>query len=189
MANLKLQSEELKQLIQQLKTEKDYQFLGYNLNLGSGEFSDTFEKEPNVMETYAVTILLRHYLQGTPLVMGGKLIKFEELPGGHSYRKAFGERAISPITQNFGCYPQGLVDAAKRLGGKQLGFGDASVDIPTIGEISLVYVLWAEGEFPSSANVLFYESANSHLPTEDLAVLGELTSHRLLKAHNCHVTE
>jgi hypothetical protein len=47
-----------------------------------------------------------------------------------------------------------------------------------------VYILWAEAEFPASTTVLFDQSANSYLPTEDLGVLAELTSSRLVKAKN-----
>jgi hypothetical protein len=45
-----------------------------------------------------------------------------------------------------------------------------------------LYVLWLKEEFPASLTVLYDESASKYLPTEDLAVLTELTSSRLIKA-------
>ncbi len=184
MTALNLQKEELEKLGKHLEVEGAYQFLGYNLNLKTGEFTDLLEKEANAVEMYIVTVLLRHYLQAAPVATQGKLVKFEELPGGHSYGKAFNERAITPIEEGFGKNPADLIEAARRIGGKQSSFGDASVEVPTLKGIPLIFVLWQgeEGEFPAAANVLFYESASSYLPTEDLAVLGELVSHRLLKA-------
>jgi len=44
--------------------------------------------------------------------------------------------------------------------------------------------LWEKGEFPASANVLFDESASHFLPTEDLAVLAEITTSRLKEAQS-----
>ncbi len=68
------------------------------------------------------------------------------------------------------------------LGGLALNYGDCSIQIPALEGIPIVYILWVESEFPASATVLFDQSANSYLPTEDLAVLTELTSSRLIKA-------
>jgi hypothetical protein len=77
--------------------------------------------------------------------------------------------------------PADLLEAGKVLGGMPLKYGDCSIEIPTIEGIPIVYVLWAETEFPASTTVLFDQSANSYLPTEDLAVLAELTSNRLIR--------
>ena len=67
------------------------------------------------------------------------------------------------------------------LGGKALSFGDSSVEIPTLTGIPIIFIVWAEGEFPASATVLFDESASRYFPTEDLAVLAELTASRLVR--------
>ncbi len=75
-----------------------------------------------------------------------------------------------------------MLDAGKILGGTPLKYGDCSIRIPVIEGIPIVYILWAETEFPASTTVLFDQSANSYLPTEDLAVLAELTTSRLIKA-------
>jgi hypothetical protein len=45
-----------------------------------------------------------------------------------------------------------------------------------------VYIVWKADEFSATASVLFDQSASEYLPTEDLAVLGELTTARLRKA-------
>jgi hypothetical protein len=52
------------------------------------------------------------------------------------------------------------------------------VEIPVL-EIPIVYILWRTSEFPASATTLFDASASHYLPTEDLAVLAELTTIRL----------
>ncbi len=75
-----------------------------------------------------------------------------------------------------------MLNAGKILGGTPLKYGDCSIRIPVIEGIPIVYILWAETEFPAYTTVLFDQSANSYLPTEDLAVLAELTTIRLIKA-------
>ncbi len=177
--------DELEKLSRILNVKGNYEFLGYSLNLETGELSDLLEKDAsNAVDMFVITVLLRHYLQAAPVAQQGRLVKFEDLPGGQSYGKAFAQRAMQPIVEGFGKNPHALVDAGQRLGGKQSRFGDVSVEVETLRGIPLVYVLWEESEFPATATVLFYESASSYLPTEDLAILGELISHRLLKARS-----
>jgi hypothetical protein len=59
-----------------------------------------------------------------------------------------------------------------------------AVEIPALEGILIVYIIWASSEFPTSANLLFDESASCFLDTESLSSLGELTTHRLLKAQS-----
>jgi hypothetical protein len=188
LVKVNLQSNELEKLSKLLNSEEKCQFLGYSLNVKTAKLEDLLAKTPcSAMEIFIVTTLLRHYLEASPITELGKLVKFEDLPGGHSYGKAFTNRAIAPIVEGFGRNPVQLIQAAKRLGGTQLPYGDASVEIPTLRSIPLVYILWEEMEFPASANVLFYSSSSVYLPTEDLAILGELVSHRLLKTRTENV--
>ena len=60
-------------------------------------------------------------------------------------------------------------------------YGDASVEIMALKGIPLTYVVWGAEDFPASASLLFDETASHYLPTEDLAVLGEVTSIRLME--------
>jgi len=112
----------------------------------------------------------------------GKLVKFKDLPGGYAYEGAFIKRAIQPVEYVFGESIESLVKAAELLGGFKLEFGDTSVQITTLKNIPLTYILYGTGEFPASSNILYDESASYYLPTEDLAVLGEITTMRLIEA-------
>jgi hypothetical protein len=188
MAKLNLQTEQLKKIRQLTKVEKarSYQFLGYSLDLETGEFLDLFEKGVvhNEWVLQNLTTLLIHYSLAKETPKSGKLVKFRNLPGGYSYEHAFIQRAVNPIAQVFGNSQTQLVEAAKLLRGRRVDFGDLSVEIPALEGIPLIYILWSEHEFPASANLLFDESASCFLDTESLAVLGELTTQRLLKAHS-----
>jgi hypothetical protein len=163
-----------------------YQFLGYSLDLETSELHDLLEKEI-VCSEWGIQImnaLLVNYSLANEIPKSGKLVKFKDLPGGYAYEHAFIERAVKPIAQVFGNSADEFVEAARLLGGKPLDYGDLSVEIPALEGIPIVYILWAAQEFPASANVLFDESASCFLDTEGLAGLGELATHRMLKAQS-----
>jgi hypothetical protein len=161
--------------------KKRLEFLGYEVDLETGETIDHLRKEAicNEGTLQLLVVLLRHYSAANPVRRIEKLVKFRDLPGGHAYDAAFVERVVKPIERTFGCKAATLVEAAKPLGGTELGYGDCSVEIPALKGIPIVYILWGRDEFPASATALFDESASSYLPTEDIAVLGELTTQRL----------
>jgi len=187
LVKLNLKPDELAKLRELTCSSKDrkYLFLGFSLDLNTAEVGDLLSISDDVSEAGAevLTILLSHYSQSKQVPATGKLIKFRDLPGGHAYEVAFIHRAIEPIGEAFGKEPAGLIKSAKVLGGKSLDLGDASVEIAALEGLPITYILWASGEFEASATVLFDESASSLLPTEDLAVLGELTTYRLKKAN------
>jgi hypothetical protein len=159
-----------------------YDFLGFTLNLKKGTITDQLGST-NFSEGHVqiLATLLSHYAQANPTQTEGKLVKFKDLPGGYSYEQAFIQRAIQPIADYFGKKPKKLIEAAKKLGGKDLDFADVSFEISALKGIPLRYILWGSEEFESSANILFDQTASNYLPTEDLAVLGELTTGRLIQ--------
>jgi hypothetical protein len=156
------------------------ELLGYIVDLDSGNVYDQLKqgKLCSEKDTENLHILFTHYCAAESAKRTGKLVKFRDLPGGCAYEKAFIQRVTQPIAAIFGDNPEALVEAAKLLNGVALTYGDASVEIPVL-EIPIVYILWKTEEFPAAANTLFDESASHYLPTEDLAVLAELTTIRL----------
>jgi hypothetical protein len=188
LTKLNLQEEQLKKIKQLTKVGEDntYHFLGYTLNLETNQFYDSLEKGTvhNDWGVQSMTALLAHYSLANETAKTGKLVKFKDLPGGYAYEHAFTQRAVDPIAQAFGNNPAELEEAAKLFGGKRVNYGDMSVEIPALEGIAIVYVLWVTPEFPVSANLLFDESSSCFLDTEALSGLGELTTHRLLKAQS-----
>jgi hypothetical protein len=188
MKKLKLREEQLKKIKQLAKIGENNtcQFLGYSLDLETKQLHDLLQKNPTTNDWLLqnITVLLAHYSLANEVANTGKLIKFKDLPGGYAYEHAFSQRAIDPIAKAFGNASAELGEAAKLFGGKQLNYGDFSVEIPALEGIPIVYILWATPEFPATANLLFDESASNFLDTETLSCLGELTTHRLLKAQS-----
>jgi hypothetical protein len=164
-----------------------YDFLGFTLNVDQCTIKDNlFPSQDNLNPNaaYMITTLLAHYSTASLTPPTGRQVKFRDLPGGYAYEGAFVKRAIQPIAEAFGENSYELCRAGKILGGRLLGFGDASIEVPALKGISLTYIVWGKEEYPGSANILYDESACKFLPTEDLAVLGEITSERLISATN-----
>jgi hypothetical protein len=184
MTNLNLPPQTLQKLKTQLNPPNNtYTFLGYTINLQTGHLTDNLNqinfKEFSIA---VIPVLLNHYAEGNTTTLTGSLVKYKDLPGGHAYEGAFIHRAIEPIAKNFGDKPEQLLKAAELLGGKPSSLGDASFVVEALKGIPLTFILWRAEEFPAEASILYDESASSYLPTEDLAVLGELATVRLLFA-------
>jgi hypothetical protein len=191
MIKLNLSSQTIEKLKQLFDVKEDgtCEFLGFRLDLEKSNINDQVNPQAlNRLTKWHVQLLatlLSHYSRANSKSLTGLLIKFKDLPGGYSYEGAFNKRAINPIAEFFGEKPAELPEAGKVLGGIQLSHGDASVEITALKGIPLTYILWGSEEFPSSARILYDQSASNYLPTEDLAVLGELTTGRLIEAQRC----
>jgi hypothetical protein len=164
-----------------------FRFLGFSLNLQTGEFTDDLQKgisDPEVSNPtmhHQITELLDEYSRATKKPLAGKQVKFREFPGGIAYENAFNRKAVDPVAKAFGC-SEAFLNAALLLGGKPLDIGQASVEILAFNHVPITYILWLDDDFPASANVLFDETANIYLNAEGLANLTELTTWRLLLA-------
>jgi hypothetical protein len=184
MIKLNLNGETLTKL-QHLTGTSSYDFLGFTLDLRDGTLTDNLSKLEQTLSEWTIqilTVLLSHYAAASPIAQTGKLLKFKDIPGGYAYEEAFTKRAIEPVADCFGENPDELPKAARVFGGTQLEIGDASAQIPALKGILLTYILWGTDEFTASANILYDASASNYLPTEDLAVLGEITTLRLIEA-------
>jgi len=127
-------------------------------------------------------ILILHYLtlaKGT--VTTNKLIAFRELPGGNIYYPTFFKRTMKPLSDHFGKEPALLVNAGKRLGGHQADCGDTSVTINAFSRVPITLVLWhGDEEFTPQLNLLFDSTISDYLDTEDVTVLCETITWRLV---------
>jgi hypothetical protein len=172
--------------LQKLTGTTFYNFLGFALDLEKGEIKDNLGsgavKNFSEWTTQLLSTLLTHYSIAKQTPVTGNLIKYRDIPGGYAYESAFQKRAVQPIAQTFSQEPENLPKAAQLLGGIQCSLGDASAEIYALVGIPLTFILWVAEDLPASAAILYDSSASNYLPTEDLAVLGELTTLRLIEA-------
>jgi hypothetical protein len=128
-------------------------------------------------------ILLLHYLiraDGSP--MTGKWVGYKDIPGGLLYASVFARRVTDPLVRRFGRSAKGFKEAGIRLRGETAGVGDASFILKAFPFIPIQYVLWeGDDEFPPAAQLLFDASVDHYLSLEDIVVLGQITTGRLIQ--------
>lgn len=128
-------------------------------------------------------LLILHYLilaKGTP--PANRLITFRELPEGSVYFPTFTDRTTKPLLNYFGQCPERLLDIAGRLGGRKADYGDVAVTIDAFGCVPITIVLWrGDEELSPQGNIVFDATISDYLPTEDITVLCETITWRLIR--------
>jgi hypothetical protein len=127
-------------------------------------------------------ILLLHYLiraDGYPPT--GKWVAYKDIPGGLLYAGVFARRVTEPLERRFGKSARSFKDAGIRSGGESVEIGDVSFVFHAFPCVPLQYVLWeGDEEFPPSVQLLFDASVDHYLTLEDMVVLGQVTTGRLI---------
>ncbi len=128
-------------------------------------------------------LLIIHYFisaKGTPAA--GRPINFRELPEGNIYSPTFNQRTIRPLLNNFAAEPDRLVEISKMFGGKRADYGDTAVTINAFERVPITIVLWlGDDELAPQGNILFDATVSDYLPTEDITVLCETITWKLIR--------
>ncbi|MGQ9546429.1 MAG: DUF3786 domain-containing protein [Dehalococcoidia bacterium] len=128
-------------------------------------------------------ILILHYFtlaKGT--LATGRLITYRQIPGGINYFPAFSQRAITPFVNRFAKEPEQLTKAAAKLGGHKGDYGDVSVVINALPRVPVTFVLWTgDAEVAANGSILFDANISDYLSTEDVAVLSETITWKLVR--------
>ena len=151
----------------------------YQITLPNIEISltDSEEKVP-----IRDKVLILHYLTSAKdNIAANKLITYRELPEGSNYSPTFSKRTIKPLVHHFGQEPQRLIDAAEKLGGHKADYGDVAVTINAFSQVPITLVLWqGDTEFAPEGNIIFDATISDYLSTEDITVLCETITWRLI---------
>ena len=127
-------------------------------------------------------ILLLHYLiraDGNPLT--GKWVAYKDIPGGLLYGGVFARRVTEPLQRRFGNSAKSFRETGLQSGGEPVEIGDGSFILHAFPRVPLQYVLWeGDEEFPPSVQLLFDASIDHYLSLEDMVVLGQVMTGRLI---------
>lgn len=131
-----------------------------------------------------LAILTLHYLNNSDgRQPTGNLKHFREFKDGLFYEPAFNRRTKEILIGVFGDNPELMIEAGKKLKGKILTSGDASVELGYFPCLPITCILWrGDEDFPPEAAVLFDETAHIYFSAEDMAVAGQMAVLELLKA-------
>src|SRR4030042_5657865 len=174
------------------KAGADYQKGEEGENITIHFFSDPYHIRFPLIEFYSPSkkvvslvnrILLLHYLiraDGNPLA--GKWVCYKDIPGGLLYAGVFARRVTEPLQRKFGRSARLFQEVGTKSGGEPAGIGDSSFILKAFPCVPLQYILWeGDDEFPQSAQLLFDASVDHYLTLEDIVVLGQVTTGRLIQ--------
>jgi len=150
----------------------------YDIQFPQMEFSSPTKKTVSRV----ARILFLHYLMradGSPLT--GKWVGYKDIPGGLLYASVFARRVTEPLVRKFGKSAEGFKEIGVKLGGIPAEVGDASFILEIFSCIPFQYVLWeGDEEFPPTVQLLFDASVDHYLSLEDIVVLGQMATGRLI---------
>jgi hypothetical protein len=67
------------------------------------------------------------------------------------------------------------------LGGHKAEHGDESFVLAALPRVPMTYILWkGDEEFPAAVQLLFDKSVEGYLSLEDIVVVGEMATSRLI---------
>jgi hypothetical protein len=154
----------------------------YTIHFPQVEFSSPGKKSVSLV----VRVLFLHHLlhaDGNPVT--GKWVAYKDIPGGLLYAGVFARRVTEPLVKKYGKSAKSFCEAGTRFAGEMAGVGDASFCLQAFSRVPLQYVLWeGDDEFPPSVQLLFDSSIVHYLPLEDVVVLGQITTGRLISLSN-----
>ena len=123
----------------------------------------------------AQTFLLRYLLEGKHLPAGGTWKTFQQLPWGEVYLQPFNGRCIQRCAFTFGRDPGRFAAASRKLGGKEIGQGDAGFEFAVLQDYRIRLCVWAaDEEFGPNAQILFSDNFAAGFLAEESVAAAEL---------------
>jgi hypothetical protein len=150
----------------------------YYIQFPQVEFYSPYKKTISLV----TRILLLHYLiHADGDLLTGKWVAYKDIPGGLLYASVFARRVTEPLQRKFGRSAKWFKEVGIKSSGHLVDIGDASFILQAFPNVPLQYVLWeGDEEFPPSVQLLFDASVDHYLSLEDLVVLGQVTTGRLI---------
>jgi len=152
-------------------------YLGRQYHIKASDFSFK-EADINTREK----ILIFHYLARSKNISETEnLISFSELEAGNIYKPSIEARVYRVLTDKFGSHVEDFLRKARLLGGQETHLGKFSVKIQVFPKICVYFIFYpADDEFPASCQILFDSSIKQLLETEDVVVMCEEITERLV---------
>ena len=137
--------------------------------------------DKKVVSLVTKIVLLHYLIKADGRLLSQQLIPYKEISGGMLYAGVFARRAVEPLIPIFGQSPEQFLDAGFCLGGRRAEYGDVSFVLMALPRIPMTYILWkGDEEFPATIQILFDKSVEGYLSLEDIVVVGEMATSRLI---------
>jgi hypothetical protein len=101
--------------------------------------------------------------------LSGRLVQPVNLKGGQVFFRGTHVLPLDKLAVKYGSNAKSFLERGKELGGAQMDYGDASLQLFPFPRIPVVIILWlADEEFPARADFLFDTTCEFHLALDIL---------------------
>jgi len=113
---------------------------------------------------FSILSILFYLTSAKDIPLSGKLLQPVNLKGGHIFFRGTHVLPLDKLASRYGNDADGFLKRGRELGGKELNYGDAAVQLFPFPRIPVVIILWREDEeFPPRTDLLFDSSCEFHL--------------------------
>ncbi len=128
----------------------------------------------------AKILLLRYILNILDKPLSGELISYKNLPGAFNYYSVYYNKNLKPILENFKNIKE-LKEKVLKIKGKEENLGDFSYKFDVLPNVPIFLIYYrGDDEFPPSIDFLFDSTIKYIYSPEDVAVLSNLLSKRII---------
>jgi len=118
---------------------------------------------------FSILSILFYLTSAKDIPLSGKLLQPVNLKGGHIFFRGTHVLPLDKLASKYGNDPGGFLKRGRDLGGKELNYGDAAVQLFPFPRIPVVIILWREDEeFPPRTDILFDSTCEFHLALDIL---------------------
>lgn len=113
--------------------------------------------------------VLWYLVKATDIKPSGKLVKPSSMTGGDIFFRGSHVLPLDAVAKKYAKDKEGFIARGITMGGKEVKYGDAALELYPLPKIPVTLILWLEDEeFPSRVDLLFDSTGSSHLPLDIL---------------------
>jgi len=122
-----------------------------------------------------------YLINATHSTRTGQLTNYGGIPGGSFYFPVFKRKTTDILLAKLGNDGEAFKRAGEQLGATTTDLGDVSFTIRTLPDIDLTLVFWeGDEDFPPAYDILFDPAIDRYLSLEDIVVLAQMATKRVL---------
>jgi hypothetical protein len=118
---------------------------------------------------FSILSILFYLTTARDIPLSGKLVQPANLKGGQIFFRGTHVLPLDKLASKYASDPGGFLKRGNDLGGQQVNYGDAAVQLFPFPRIPVVLLLWREDEeFPARTDLLFDSSCEFQLALDIL---------------------
>ncbi|MEW6110409.1 MAG: DUF3786 domain-containing protein [Nitrospirota bacterium] len=121
--------------------------------------------------------VLWYLLKATDARPSGKLVKPASMSGGDIFFRGTHVLPLDAVAKKYAGDREGFISKGIAMGGKEVEYGDAALELYPFPKIPVTLILWVEDEeWPARADLLFDSTVYLHLPVDILWSVAMMTA-------------